>query len=165
MWCNLTVCSMPEKTQHVNGEASHQRLEINICKGLFLCVCLFNLGICCKRYTHYNTCSALKYVKIIRDEERGWRPLIPSDCIRRHVPKMLANGMYHRQRDVYLRNTQTGTDAATLTIFALPNTAVFSAAVGYLKCHWMNNFHFLKACSCSSQLLVEHQYSRTRNHP
>lgn len=79
-----------------------------------------------------------------------------------HVPKIPVSGMYHRWRDMYLKNALLRTDTATLATVVLPNAAVFSASVGYLKYHWMRSFHFLKDCSCLLEgNLAEHQYSWT----
>lgn len=100
--------------------------EINICKGLFVCMCLFSLRICCKGYTHYSKSSALHYIKVTGDKERGWRCLIHSDCIWKHVLKILANGIYHIRKNTYMRKAQIRTEAATLATSVLTNVAVFS---------------------------------------
>lgn len=140
------MCAMIENHNMSMAKLLIKEPEINICKGLFVCIRLFNLKICCRLYTHYGIFSVFNNVKWIG--ERSQIYLIPSDCIQMHVPKILVNGMYHRWRDMYLKNPLLRTDADTLATVVLPNAAVFSVSVGCLKCHWMRSFHFLKACSC-----------------
>lgn len=144
VWCNLTMYTMPEKTHHISGKASHWRERQISARGC-LCDCLLHLGMCCKGYTHYS--SALEDVELIGEK---WEV---EDGIRR--PVLLSDSMKYRWGD-YVRKAQLETKVVTLATFAMLNFTVFSASVGCLKCHWVNSFHFLKVSFCLGQLLVEH---------
>lgn len=139
--------------------------KINICKGLFVCMCLFSLRICCKGYAHYSKSSALHYMKVTGDKERGLRCLIHSDCIWKHVLKILANGIYHIRKNTYMRKAQIRTEAATLATSVLTNVAVFSQCFcGLPEMSLNGQFPFLESLFLLESALGRAPVQRD-NHP